>query len=418
MSRSLIFSTLIIIVVVNNVHSLTNLKEKFKWHEIEFEWPSEDVKNTWNASKKYIPENNLPLGVERWQNKLFITIPRWKPGVAATLNYVDLNESSESPKFKPYPSWEDNDINLPSNGSEAGIKGDSNVVSVFRTRADACDRLWVQDSGVSDIWGNFDVIAPNALVIFDLKSDKLIRRFVIPSDLLKENSFVANVVVDVDPNDCENAFAYLSDLGAYAIIVYSFKENKAWRVKHHYFAFDPLAGNYTVGGVNFQWTDGIFGIALDRLKENGVRNVYFHAFSSTKEFMVSNKVLQNESYSTSEASFNEFQLLGERGMNSQSSVEMFDEKTGVIFYTMVNRDAIGCWNTKKPYTADNQGMVDSDQTALEFPNDLKVDNEGNLWVISDRMPRWLLNNEILEDDNYRILTGKTELLIKGTPCEN
>lgn len=76
-------------------------------------------------------------------------------------------------------------------------------------------------------------------------------------------------IVDVDPSDCENAYAYLPDLGSYALIVYSFKENKAWRVTHHYFHFDPLQGNYTVGGVNFHWTDGIFGLALDKPMDNG-----------------------------------------------------------------------------------------------------------------------------------------------------
>lgn len=51
--------------------------------------------------------------------------------------------------------------------------------------------------------------------------------------------------------------------------------------------------------------------------------------------MVSNKVLQNESYATSMDSFGEYQLLGDRGMNSQSSAEFYDDKTGVLFYTMV-----------------------------------------------------------------------------------
>lgn len=62
-------------------------------------------------------------------------------------------------------------------------------------------------------------------------------------------------------------------------------------------------------------------------------------------------------------------------------------------------------------------MADSDQTALEFPNDLKIDSEGNLWVLSDRMPRFLYKELMPEEDNFRILTGSTEDLIKGTPCE-
>lgn len=52
------------------------LEEVFKWKQLEFAWPSEELKE--NALKKgdYIPENNLPLGLDRWKDKLFVTVPR------------------------------------------------------------------------------------------------------------------------------------------------------------------------------------------------------------------------------------------------------------------------------------------------------------------------------------------------------
>ena len=45
---------------------------------------------------------------------------------------------------------------------------------------------------------------------------------------------------------------------------FSLKSNKSWRLKHNFFHFDPLQGDYNVGGVNFQWTDGVFGMALGK----------------------------------------------------------------------------------------------------------------------------------------------------------
>lgn len=66
----------------------------------------------------------------------------------------------------------------------------------------------------------------------------------------------------MSPGKCEETFAYILDIYAYAIIVYDFKNDKSWRVNHNYFAFDPTMGNLNVGGVNFQWHDGIFGMAL------------------------------------------------------------------------------------------------------------------------------------------------------------
>lgn len=128
-------------------------------------------------------------------------------------------------------------------------------------------------------------------------------------------------------------------------------------------------------------------------------------------------MLKNETFSTGPNSYHAFNLLGSRGTNSQSSLEVFDSLTNVVFYTQINKDAIGCWNTLKPFTIENQGIVASDSELLVFPNDLRIDSDGNLLVLSNRMPVFIygaLKNEF----NYRILVGKTSELIKGTPCEN
>lgn len=61
----------------------------------------------------------------------------------------------------------------------------------------------------------------------------------------------------------------MPDLGGYGVIVYSLKDNDSWRVNHHYFHFDPLAGQYKVGGIQFEWTDGVFSLALSKSDSNG-----------------------------------------------------------------------------------------------------------------------------------------------------
>lgn len=50
------------------------------------------------------------------------------------------------------------------------------------------------DTGLADILGNPEQITPPALVIFDLKTDKLIRRFEFAAEDAKEDTFFANVV--------------------------------------------------------------------------------------------------------------------------------------------------------------------------------------------------------------------------------
>lgn len=110
-------------------------------------------------------------------------------------------------------------------------------------------------------------------------------------------------------------------------------------------------------------------------------------------------------------------MLGERGPNGQSSASYYDEKSKVLFYTQVNKDSIQCWNSDTAYTPNTQGIVFSDSDALEFPNDIKIDDNGNIWILSDKMPRFLFSKLDSSKFNYRVLTGKVSDVIKGTACE-
>ncbi|XP_031623400.1 protein yellow-like [Contarinia nasturtii] len=423
---------LLFAVCIQNSFS-SKLEEKFRWKEVSYAWPSDSAMDEAIKSGRYQPENNLPLGLEVWKDKLFITVPRWKSGVASSLNYINIDSKDSSPLLIPYPSWTAN--SLESDGFTTETTGgrmsapkptildgqltdNSSIISTFRIRVDECDRLWVMDTGLADILGsNPKQIAQPALVIFDLNTNKLIKRYTIPPEHIKDDTFFANVIVDVPKNGCDNAYAYIPDLGAYATVVYSFKSDRSWRVRHNFFYFDPINGDYNVGGVNFQWKDGIFALALGEQTDQGTRTVYFHALSSTKEFSVPNYILQNETRALSAESYFDYSLVGDRGLNGQSTSEFFDEKTKVLVYTQVNKDGIGCWNSQKPYTPDNQGILDSDSDALVFPNDLKIDRNGNVWVLSDRLPIFIYKKLNPNEYNYRILTGKVGNLILGTPCE-
>ena len=55
--------------------------EKFSWTKFDYVFPSEKVKQEYIESGGFIPENSLPVGIELWQNKLFVTVPRWKKGM-------------------------------------------------------------------------------------------------------------------------------------------------------------------------------------------------------------------------------------------------------------------------------------------------------------------------------------------------
>lgn len=57
-----------------------SLLEKFIWKKMDFAYPDERSRQLAIASGEYVPENSLPVGIEIWRNKLFVTIPRWRDG--------------------------------------------------------------------------------------------------------------------------------------------------------------------------------------------------------------------------------------------------------------------------------------------------------------------------------------------------
>nr|CAI5868820.1 unnamed protein product [Callosobruchus analis] len=121
-------------------------------------------------------------------------LSRWKAGVAASLNYIDLRSANKSALLTPYPSWAAHKLH-----KEGEQAPDDHIVSVFRTFVDSCDRLWVMETGLADILGNPKQVSPPAIVIFDLNTDKVIRRYNLkPEDIKGDDSFFANIVSTID----------------------------------------------------------------------------------------------------------------------------------------------------------------------------------------------------------------------------
>lgn len=188
-------SSIIVLCIISLVCSTfgAELKEVFSWKQLEYNWPSSEFKEEALKTEAYIPQNNLAHGISIWKDKLFVTVPRYKPGVASSLNYIKLG-SDKSAKLTPYPSWDFNFIKEETNNS---LKDDSSIVSAFRSWVDGCDRLWVMDTGVANITGARKAIAKPSLVIFDLKTDKLLRRYFLKDTDIKKSSYLINIVSSI-----------------------------------------------------------------------------------------------------------------------------------------------------------------------------------------------------------------------------
>jgi hypothetical protein len=113
--------------------------------------------------------------------------------------------------------------------------------------------------------------------VIDLKSDAVLKRYEIPSNIVRDGLGLASITIDTD---CEaKTFAYIPDLMYSKILIYNFEENHAYSMQHNFFHMNPFEGEFNVDGLKFSWDDGIFSIALSPSDKNGHRIAYFHPMS-------------------------------------------------------------------------------------------------------------------------------------------
>lgn len=129
---------------------------------------------------------------------------------------------------------------------------------------------------------------------------------------------------------------------------------------------------------------------------------------------MSTKFLRNPKL-TSEEIFHNFVVLESRGEGGHVTAHYMNDD-GILFFNMIDQNAVGCWNSRLPYEPKHLGVIDSDDNALIFPSDVKVDSLNNLWVISDRMPIHLLSKLDFNDINFRIFYATVDVALSGTIC--
>lgn len=71
---------LFVVAVAGLASGQTKLQERFSWRQMDWVFPNQQIRERAIASGDYIPTNGLPVGIERWQNKLFVSVPRWRNG--------------------------------------------------------------------------------------------------------------------------------------------------------------------------------------------------------------------------------------------------------------------------------------------------------------------------------------------------
>lgn len=244
----------------------------YQWKILDFQYDSLDERQRAISSGAFVPENNLPLGVDRWRDRLFITMPRWKNGVPASLSWLPLPAVEPSPPMIPYPSL--------AHHADPLAPDCTKLMSVYRIWVDECARLWVLDAGIVNATIKINPVCPPKVVAFDLHTDRMVYSYELPDDQVKQDSLHSNIVVDIRHGQCSEAYVYVTDVWRNGIVVISLAAGRSWRTTNHLYLPNPMASDFTLKGINFQWTDGVFGLSLTPVNEYNDRLMFFHPMSS------------------------------------------------------------------------------------------------------------------------------------------
>nr|XP_031828177.1 protein yellow-like isoform X1 [Nomia melanderi] len=365
------------------------------------QWPLLDFALPYNQEfmNRFRPESVVPTGITVGSDRVFINVPRLRDGVPSTLNYIPRNfPLGGSPQLQAYPSWD---------WHVAGI-GDLNcsrMISVYRSKIDACDRLWVIDSGVITSIDDFRPVCPPKILLFDLATNFLLRMYTFPREVLRPNSLLTNVILDdVGATTCDDVFLYISDTAGAGIVVFDSVNERSWRVAHPYMFPDPDFSTYRIGNSMFELMDGIVGLAFSR--RQGV--VYFQPLATDRLFSVPTSALQ-----AGPLPFGEqlpVRLLGRK--SSQGLALAVDPTDDTVIFAPLTETAIVAW---QPDTRLHR-IIAQDPEKLQFVAEIRLaerDN-GTFWAMSTRFQNFFRREVSAQTINIRIMRLIPDQFIPNT----
>lgn len=373
-----LFSLIVVVVVavcgvvafgeqanVNVLYEATNLK---------FQWDSKEQENQAKESGAYKPENCAAAGVKMYKDNLYLTIPRWKSGVPATLVKVGRDNV-----LLPFPSADFQDTK----------KGGFGYVQSMEI--DSKGRMWVLDTARQNIFEEHPIDATPRLVILDLNSltpHIPVHIFQFPADVASPStSFINDIMVD-DKND----IAYISEAGSGtdgAILVYKLNTNTASRVTHHSMKFNNDL-HYSVDGIDMnEFKIPIDGIALS---PDGSR-VYYNALLGNRLYSVATSALLEGTITDAE--------VADHGEKVPSDGLAFADN-GKLYFGSLPGHSVLEWVPGTPL--DEAKIVYENVVTMKWPDTFGFDGKGNLLVLSNRLHQFVKGTmDWAGDANFRVV---------------
>jgi sugar lactone lactonase YvrE len=330
----------------------------------------------------------MPAGfkVDRAGNH-YLSVPRWKPGIPATVNRVVVVNGS--PILEPFPSWEMN--------REGDVRA---LQSVLGWEIDELNRAWFLDQGHLQDAPCAD--GAQKLVCWDLTSNTLVKSIPIPNEIADYTaSFLNDVVVDN-----ANGFAYIADSGIYTdplqggLIVYDMKNDRLRRVLHQHASTQDVPGYWFEIGGQKVWPDlpmrtGADGITLSADRQT----LYWCALTARHMYSIDTALLRDFDVDDTRIAAAVIDH-GDKGTNTDG---MGADNRGLIYYTMLEGQGIGVFD---PATGTFRSLITDER--MVWVDGMTFDNQGYLLFDSNRLHQ-LLRDQLDWDNPDNLVVWKAYL---------
>lgn len=226
---------------------------------------------------------------------------------------------------------------------------------------------------------------------------RIVKSFNFPSNVATP---FGNYMNDIVLDNSNGWYAYITDHGDDpGIIVYSFREDRAWKVKDaRSMRSDPDVGFLNINNIDVELRGkNIDGIALSPAS-GFERTLYFSPLGSYNLYSVPTSVLKNPNLPSDVSS-----SVVDLGRKQSITDGMIMDNRGNLYFGLLGLNAVGVWNTNHGRFTDSQRMFARDTRSLQWPDTFAIDDGGNLWVVTNRLQNYITGRVNLDEPNYRIL---------------
>jgi len=339
----------------------------YQWVQIDYDWEAMGVdKNQYIQEGLFIAENCILSGIKQWKDDIYVTIPRWAPGVPATLNKIVVKNGI--PLLLPFPPIEQQMINTTN-----GLKFVQDI------EIDPFGRMWIIDTGALNFYFPQEFVwnTPR-LFVYDLQSDPptLEQSYSFPTSIAPVGQvFLNDIVVDVIRD-----FAYITNsIGTGGLYAYDLSSNTARYWTDQSTQIEPSettfniedSGTYTINTP----CDGI-ALSVD------TSTLYYCALSGVTVYSIPTELFRNFSVSDQQLHNAVFEV----GVKASQTDGMTIDSNGVMYYGGIEYNVVTTWNTaNRTMTAANQFELYNNNTFMQWQDTFGFTNQGGLLLVSNRL---------------------------------